>query len=380
MDRLQQMLSGRTNGNGNELTNSIGSVGGGRISPDGSEYHNSGLGEVRLLAGNSHPELADLMSKQLGIQLVETKADRFSNKEIHVQIMENIRRRNMVIIQTGCNRSGVGNDKADGEYSVNDFLMETFIMANACRLSSVGEITLVIPCFPYARQDKKDVSRAPISGRAVADLLQTVGVTRIVTVDLHAAQIGGFFSIPVDNLYAVNIMADFLRHHYQLDKPENREKYILVAPDAGAAKRNDVLASKLSLATAIMHKSRNHQLKSAVMKSVLVGDEGCVKDKVCIIPDDICDTAGTIVKASQTLMEHGASSAVVMVVHGVLSGPAIDRLNAAEFISEVIVTNTLPQEENMKRCPKLKVVDISPLLSEAVRRLYTGESISELFD
>lgn len=348
MDRLQQMLKGNLGDNAN----------------------------LRMLAGNSNRELAQSMAKQLGLDLVKSKIDRFSNKEIHVQIMENIRRRNMVIIQTGCSRPDIN-------YSVNDFLMEIFVMANACRLSSVSEITLVIPCFPYARQDKKDVSRAPISGKVVADLLQTVGVTRIVTVDLHASQIGGFFSIPVDNLYAVNLLAEDLKKRFPIDSGE----FVLVSPDAGGIKRMEVLAKKLKMESAIMHKSRNHQEKSVVLETILIGKKDCVKGKRCIVIDDMCDTAGTIIKASQTLMDHGAKDVIILVVHGILSQnpeepekDALNRLNAADFISEVIVTNTLPQEENIKKCPKIKVVDISPLLSEAVRRLYTGESISELFD
>jgi len=354
MDRIQEMLTGQTHTPGEKPN----------------------LVDLRILAGNSNPALAGQIASKLGLALVDSKIDRFSNQEIRVQIMENIRRRNMVIIQTGCSRPDIN-------YSVNDFLMETFIMANACRLSSVSEITLVIPCFPYARQDKKDVSRAPISGRVVADLLQTVGVTRIVTVDLHASQIGGFFSIPVDNLYSVNLLAEDLRKRFPLASGE----FVLVSPDAGGIKRMEVLAKKLEIDSAIMHKSRNHQEKSMVEKTVLIGKDDCVKDKRCIVIDDICDTAGTIIKASQTLMDHGARDVIILVVHGVLSQnqdepekDAFNRLNSADFISEVIVTNTLPQEENMKRCPKLKVIDISPLLSEAIRRLYTGESISELFN
>lgn len=350
MDRLQQILGG---------------------GQPNSRRASNGLENLRLLAGNSHPILAQKISQILKIPIVESKIDRFSNQEIRTQIMENIRRRNIAIIQTSISRPEIN-------YSVNDFLIEIFIMVNACRLSSVDEITLIIPHFPYARQDKKDVSRAPISGKVMADLLQTVGVTRVVTLDLHASQIGGFFSIPVDNLYAVNIMADYLHQHLKLTESNNQ--YVLVSPDAGGIKRMDALAQKLKLDNVIMHKSRNHQEKSQVIKTVLIGKENCVLNKTCIIIDDICDTAGTICQAGETLMEHGAKDIIIAVVHGVLSGPAIDRLNERDFIREVIVTNSVPQEENLKRSNKINVIDISPLLAETIRCLYTGDSISELFN
>ena len=340
---------------------------GGGVGPEGADH----LLDMRMIAGNSHPELATAVAKCLGVTLVQSKIDRFSNGEIHVQIMENIRRRKVVVLQTGAGVPEKG-------YTINDVLMELLCIVNALRLSSVVDITVVIPNFFYARQDKKDVSRAPISGRLVADLLQSAGVTRVVTMDLHAAQIAGFFNIPVDNLYGVDILAQYLRDYMNIEK--NRNDLVLVSPDAGGIKRMDTLASKLQISSVIMHKSRNHQEKSMVMNTLLIGEEGCVKGKKCILIDDMCDTAGTIVKASQTLIEHGAREIAIVVVHGILSGPAIERLNAAEFVTDVIVTNSISQEDNMKLCPKLKVVDISPLLAEAIRRLYTGESISALFD
>lgn len=337
-------------------------------SRDGTLSHK--LDEVRLISGNSHPGMAKAISEYLGMKLVECKLDKFSNGEIHAQILENIRRKKVVIIQTGCEVPSKG-------YSINDVLWELLTIVNALTLSSVVDITAVIPNFFYARQDKKDVSRAPISGRLVAEMLQAAGVTRVVTMDLHASQIAGFFKIPVDNLFAVNVFAEFAREYFYEDIKKGN--LVVVAPDAGAAKRMDKLASLLKLPSAIMHKSRNHQEKSVVLKTVLVGENDCVKDKKCLIIDDMCDTAGTIVKASKTLMEHGANGISIIVTHGILSGPALDRLNEADFVKDVIVTNTLPQEENIAKCPKIKVVDISTLLGETVRRLHTGESISALF-
>jgi len=332
---------------------------------------NSSIENLRLLSGKSHPILAKAISDILRLPLVESKIDRFDNLEIHTQIMENIRRRNMVIIQTGVSRPEIN-------YSINDFIMEILIMADACRRSSVNDITLLIPCFPYARQDKKDVSRAPISARLMADLFETAGITRVVTLDLHASQIGGMFKIPVDNLYAMNTITTFLTKHLQL--LVKSDQYILVSPDAGGIKRMDALAQKLQMSSIIMSKSRDHQQKSVVIKTELIGKGTSVEGKSCIIVDDMCDTAGTIIRASETLMENGAKDVIVLVVHGILSGPAIDRLNNAKYIKQVIVTNSLPQEENQKRCHKLIVIDVAPLLAEVIRRLNTGDSISDLFN
>lgn len=330
----------------------------------------SPMDNLRLLSGNSHPILAESISKILGKSLVKSKIDRFENMEIRTQIMENIRKKNMVIIQTG-----VSNAKTN--YSINDYVMEILIMADACRRSSVNEITLLIPCFPYARQDKKDVSRAPISARLMADLFETVGITRVITLDLHASQIGGMFKIPVDNIYAMNDIATFLTKHLSL--LVKSDEYILVSPDAGGIKRMDALAQKLKMSSIIMSKSRNHEEKSMVLKTELIGKQTDVQGKSCIIIDDICDTAGTICRAGETLVENGAKDIIIVVVHGIFSGPALERLNNAKYIRQVIVTNSLPQEENQKRCDKIVVVDIAPLMAEVIRRLSTGESISDLF-
>jgi len=376
MDRLQNLLSGNHS-----------------ISQLGTSSPSKNLENLRIISGNSHPQLAKKVAEYLDISITPSIADKFSNSEIRIQIQENVRRKDVVIIQTGSQDTKLG-------YSINDFLMETFIMINACRLSSVGEIILLIPCFPYARQDKKDISRAPISGRTVADLLQTVGVTRVITLDLHASQIAGFFSIPVDNLYSVNIMAEYLKQNYlqqnylqqktiisesttsssTQDHQSDQNDYVLVSPDAGGIKRMDSLAQKVSMKSVIMHKTRDHQQKSVVKQTVLIGEKDCVKGKSCIIIDDMCDTGGTICQASKTLMEEGAKDVRLLLVHGIFSGPALERLNQYDYIKEVIVTNSLPQEENIKICPKIKVIDISPLLAEVVNRLQTGESISSLFN
>lgn len=328
--------------------------------------------DVRIIAGNSHLALAKSMADYLKLPLTDAKIDRFSNGEVHVQIMENVRRRTAIVIQTG-----YGWDKPG--YSINDHIMELLIMVDALRRSSVDEIWAVIPNYPYARQDKKDVSRAPISGGLLARMLEQAGVTRVITLELHASQISGFFQIPVDNLYATKAVADFIRGSILKTEQDNND-VVLVSPDAGGIKRMDSLASRLGLRTVIMHKSRNHQEKSMVLNTVLVGAEDCVKGKKCLIIDDMCDTGGTIVKAAETLMEHGAREVAIVVIHGILSGSAVERLNNAKFVTEVYVTNSIPQEDHVAQCPKIKVIDISHILAEAVKRLYTGESISTMFN
>jgi len=378
-----------------------------------------GLKDLRLLAGNSHPDLFERVAKYLKVKLTASQIDRFSNSEIRVRITENIRRKTVIIFQTGANTPETG-------YSVNDYLMETLLMVNACRLSSVDQILLVMPCYPYARQDKKDISRTPISGKLVADMLQSAGVNRLVTMDLHASQIAGFFSIPVDNLYSINLLANYLCARFKLNEraandnddsedssedssensanaanagpneragpndvsseterelePLDRNNLILVSPDNGGIKRMEALAQRTGLPTVTMHKVRDYINKNSVTRTALVGDASDVSGKSCLIIDDMCDTAGTMVQAGQTLMEFGARDIRIMVVHGILSGPALARINERDYIKEVIVTNTLPQEENLKHCSKLRVIDVSSLLGETARRLFTGGSISELFD
>jgi len=358
-----------------------------------SDYPGEGdLKHLRLLAGNSNPDLFQKIAKWLNFPLTNSQIDQFSNSEIRVRILENIRRKTAVILQTGTQQFSDGSG-----YSINDYLMETLLMINACRLSSVDEIVVIMPSYPYARQDKKDTSRTPISGKLVADLLQTAGVSRLVTMDLHASQIAGFFSIPVDNLYSVNLLADYLQSRFvgvddgtgtgpigrvEHDRCEklSKDNLVLVSPDNGGIKRMEALAQRVSLPTVTMHKVRDYIQKNTVNRTILVGDAQDITGKSCIIVDDICDTAGTVCQACQTLMEFGAKDVRIMVVHGILSGPAIDRINKLDFIKEVIVTNSLPQVENQKRCSKLKVIDVSSLLGETIQRLCSGGSISELFD
>jgi ribose-phosphate pyrophosphokinase len=264
-----------------------------------------------------------------------------------------VRDEDVYIIQTG-----------SGENEINDFLMELLIMINACKTASARRITAVIPNFPYARQDKKDKSRAPITAKLIANLLQTAGCHHVITMDLHASQIQGFFRIPVDNLYAEPSVLRYIKENIGV------ENAILVSPDAGGAKRVASIADKLDLNFALIHKER--QKANEVSKMVLVGD---VQDKTCILIDDMADTCGTLVKAADTLLENGAKEVISMVTHGIFSGSAQEKL-AGSKLAKIVCTNSVPLTIDNDR---LDLIDISPTLAEAIRRLHNGESISYLF-
>ncbi|KAJ8100907.1 phosphoribosyltransferase-like protein [Lipomyces tetrasporus] len=309
---------------------------------------------IKLLAGNSHPELARLVSMRLGIELAKIAVFQYSNQETSVTIGESVRDEDVFIIQTGC-----------GE--INDNLMELLIMINACKTASARRITAVIPNFPYARQDKKDKSRAPITAKLMANMLQTAGCNHVITMDLHASQIQGFFNVPVDNLYGEPSVLKYIRENVDYGNA------VIVSPDAGGAKRAAALADRLDLNFALIHKER--QRANEVSRMVLVGD---VAGKVAILVDDMADTCGTLVKAAETLTTHGAVSVIAIVTHGILSGKAVERIMDSK-LTKVICTNTVPHDDKKEVCPKLDTIDISPTLAESIRRLHNGESVSYLF-
>lgn len=316
-------------------------------------HHCNMSNSIKLLAGNSHPELAELISKRLNVPLSKIGAYQYSNKETAVTFGESVRDEDIYIIQTGC-----------GVDEINDFLMELLIMIRACKTASARRITAVIPNFFYARQDKKDKSRAPITAKLIANLLQTAGCDHIITMDLHASQIQGFFRIPVDNLYAEPSVLRFIKTELDF------KNCILVSPDAGGAKRVASIADKLDLNFALIHKER--QKANEVSRMVLVGD---VTDKTCILVDDMADTCGTLAKAAQTLLDHNAREVVSIVTHGIFSGAAQEKLQQSK-LSKIVCTNTVPVTIQNER---LQTIDISPILAEAIRRLHNGESISYLF-
>ncbi len=312
---------------------------------------------IKVLAGNSHPELANNIARFLGIKVSRIITNRSSNDESIITMGETVRDEDVYIIQTG-----------SGESEINDNLMELLMMIRACKSASARRITAVIPNFPYARQDRKDKSRACITAKLMANLLQTSGADHVITMDLHASQIQGFFRIPVDNLYSEPSVISYIKANLPY------KESIIISPDAGGAKRAASLADKLDLKFALIHKER--QKANEVSRMVLVGD---VTDKICIIVDDMADTCGTLVKAAHTLLEHGARKVVAIVTHGILSGNAINNINNSSLDS-VVCTNTVPFESKVELCPKLKKIDVSPTLAEAIRRLHNGESVSYLFN
>ena len=313
---------------------------------------------IKVFSGTSHPDFSQKLCDRLGITPGKVVIKKFSNQETCVEIGESVRGADVYIVQSGC-----------GE--VNDNLMECLIMINACKLASAERITAVMPCFPYARQDKKDKSRAPISAKLVANMLRVAGADHIITMDLHASQIQGFFDIPVDNLYAEPAVIKWIKENI----PEWRGA-IVVSPDAGGAKRVTAIANRLDLKFALIHKER---IKANEVDSmVIMGD---VKNKVAILIDDIADTCGTICLAADKLKEAGANKIFAILTHGIFSRLAIDvvRLAIEACFEAVVITNSIPQEKHMQDCQKIQCIDVSMMFAEAVRRTHKGESVSYLF-
>lgn len=310
---------------------------------------------IKILASDVDRHLAELVAKRLGQALTPGDFKRDSNKEITFSIGESIRDEDIYIVMQ------------IGSGPVNDKVLELLIMINACKTASARRITAVLPNFPYARQDRKDKSRAPITAKLMADMLTTAGCDHVITMDLHAAQIQGFFDIPVDNLYAEPSVVRYIKENLDVNNA------IIISPDAGGAKRAAGLADRLDLNFALIHKERARA--NEVSRMVLVGD---VTNKQCIIVDDMADTCGTLSKAAEILLDSGAQSVIAIVTHGILSGHAIDNINKSR-LTKVVCTNTVPFESKMKLCPKLDTIDISGVLAEAIRRLHNGESISFLF-
>lgn len=310
---------------------------------------------IKLLASDVHRGLAELVASRLGLKLTPAEIKRELTGEVLLSIGESVRDEDVFIIcQIG---SGV----------VNDRVLELLIMINACKTASARRITVILPNFPYARQDRKDKSRAPITAKLMADMLTTAGCDHVITMDLHALQIQGFFDVPVDNLYAEPSVVRYIK------ETTNYKDSIIISPDAGGAKRAAGLADRLDLNFALIHKERARA--NEVSRMVLVGD---VSDKICIIVDDMADTCGTLAKAAEVLLANNAKEVIAIVTHGILSGNAISNINNSK-LSRVVCTNTVPFEEKLKLCDKLDTIDISAVLAETVRRLHNGESISYLF-
>ncbi len=311
---------------------------------------------LAIFGGNAHPELAKTVADHLRIPLGKADVSRFSDGEIAVEIKENVRGKDVFILQPTC-------------APTNDNLMEVMVMPDALRRSSAGRITAVIPYFGYARQDRRSRSaRVPISAKVVADMLSIVGIDRIMTVDLHADQIQGFFDIPVDNIYGTPVLLKDL-------KQKNYDNLMVVSPDVGGVVRARAMAKSLGdLDLAIIDKRRQKANESQVMH--IIGD---VSGRDCVIVDDIVDTAGTLCKAAQALKDNGARRVVGYITHPVLSGSAIDNI-ANSALDEIVVTDTIPLSDAAKACSKIRQVSIAPMLAESLRRINNEESISAMFE
>ena len=311
------------------------------------------LERIRIFTGNATPGLAENITKNLGVPLGKANVSIFSDGETRVEINENVRGMDVFIIQSTCP-------------PVNVTLMELLIMIDAMKRASAYRITAVIPYYGYARQDRKVAPKAPITAKLVADLIATAGANRVLSMDLHAGQIQGFFNIPVDNLFATPVLLDYIKEDY-------RTNTVIVSPDTGGVVRARAFATRLGVGLAIIDKRREGPNEAQVMNII-----GNVAGKKVVVLDDLIDTAGTVVQAAKALKEAGALDVSVCCTHPVLSGPAIERLENSD-IKEIIVTDTIPLHDGAKACKRVKVLSVAGLLSEAVRRIYYDDSVSSLF-
>jgi ribose-phosphate pyrophosphokinase len=314
---------------------------------------------LQLLAGRSNLPLAEEIAAHLGVKLGEPNLSEFANGEIHSKLGENVRGADVFIIQT---------HGACGSLSVNDVIMEQLIMIDAARRASAKRITAVIPCYGYARQDRKAEGREPITAKVVANMFAAVGTNRLMSVDLHSGQIQGFFDGPVDHLTAMPVLIDYLRTNLPDD-------LVVVSPDAGRVKVAERYTNVLHADLAIVHKRRVKAVKNTVEAKEIVGD---VEGRTCVLIDDMIDTGGTLVAAAELLAERGASAIYAAATHGVLSGPAIDRIKNSA-ITKVVVTNTLPLPPE-KQIDKIEVLSVSKILAETIDAVFEDKSVSEIFD
>jgi ribose-phosphate pyrophosphokinase len=310
--------------------------------------------KIRVFTGNSNPALAQKICDFLHVPLGAARVRTFSDGEIMIEVTENVRGRDVYVVQSTC-------------APTNNNLMELLIMTDALKRASAATITAVIPYYGYARQDRKAAPRTPITAKLVADLITTAGVDRVVTIDLHAGQIQGFFNIPVDNLYAAPVILDYLKNRFK------GEKVVMVSPDAGGTERARAFAKRLECTLAVIDKRRTGPNVAEVMH--LIGD---VRDKIAIILDDMIDTAGTLTQAAKALKDNGARAIYACATHGVLSGPAIERINNSD-IEEIVLTDTIPLGDKEQQTNKVRMLSVADLLAEAIRRIHEDESVSSLF-
>lgn len=321
------------------------------------------MNEPKLIAGNANRPLAEAIARRMSLHrgmnvgLVDARVERFNDGEIFVEVFENVRGEDMFIIQPTSNPA-------------NDNLMELLIMADALRRSSAQRITAVLPYFGYARQDRRTKARTPISAKLVANMLVEAGIERVLTMDLHAAQIQGFFDIPVDNLYASPIFALDVLTQFK----GRMEDMMVVSPDVGGVARARELAKRINAPLSIVDKRRENPGEIAEMNVI-----GNVKDKICLIVDDMCDTAGTLCKAAEVLMEHGALEVHSYISHGVMSGPAVERVSNS-VMKSLVLTDSIQPTDAVRSAPNIRIVPTAPLFAQAILNIWHGTSVSSLFE
>ncbi|MDY0362537.1 MAG: ribose-phosphate pyrophosphokinase [Desulforegulaceae bacterium] len=313
------------------------------------------MDDLTIFSGNSNPSLAKRISEYLGKPLGNAKVTTFSDGEVQIEICENVRGRDVYIIQSTCS-------------PVNDNLMELLLMIDAVKRSAARKVTAVIPYFGYARQDKKVAPRVPISAKLVADMVMKAGAQRVITVDLHAGQVQGFFDIPVDNLYAAPVLRDHAASIFNMDE------LVVVSPDAGGVERARAFAKRLGAEWAIVDKHRN--APNQIGSMTVVGD---VKGKKALVLDDMVDTAGTLTEAARAIIDQGAKEVYAFCSHAVLSGPAMERIENSPIV-KLVVTDTIPLSEKAASSDKLRVISMSGIIGEAILRSHTGDSVTSLFD
>ena len=308
-----------------------------------------------IISGNSNPILANQISKELKVKTIDVTVTRFSDQEVFVEINENIRGKNIFVIQST-------------SMPANDHIMELLITIDALKRASANTVTAVIPYFGYARQDRKVGPRTPISAKLVADILTTAGIDRLLTIDLHAGQIQGFFDIPVDNLYAAPVITkDILKNYKDKD-------LVVISPDVGGVVRARGIAKRINGDLAIVDKRRDKANESEVMNII-----GNINNRDCIIVDDIVDTAGTLCNAAEALINEGANSVSAYISHGVLSGPAIERLQNSK-LKELVITDSIAPTKLILDASNIRIINLAPLIAEAIRRISSDSSVSSLFD
>jgi ribose-phosphate pyrophosphokinase len=319
--------------------------------------HALGRQQLQLIGGRSHPGLTSDVAKLLKIKACDVMLSNFANGEISCKIGESVRGADVFVLQTHTS-------------NVNDSIMEQAIMIDACKRASASSVTAVCPFMGYARQDRKSSGREPITARLVIDILAQAGADRIMSVDLHAGQIQGFFDGPFDHLVGMSILTKYIRENFDLND------LVVVSPDAGRAKTAERYSNMLGCGMAIVHKQRSHVKHNSVEAKYLIGDVGA---KICIVIDDMIDTAGTICAAATILAENGAKTIYGMATHGILSDPAMERIEASDF-KKVIITDTLPISPKVKKSRKIEVLPVAPLIADAIHAVFTGNSVSALFD